>query len=73
MVPLTKILLKSNFLFSLVQTGLFINNEFVSGTKTIETINPANGEVIASVQAGKLSFYEPAKESLRLIVIIHLW
>ncbi|SAM05924.1 hypothetical protein [Absidia glauca] len=34
-----------------LQTGLFINNEFVGGSKTIDTINPANGEVIASVQA----------------------
>jgi hypothetical protein len=41
------------FRLLIVQTGLFINNEFVGGSKTIDTINPANGEVIASVQAGK--------------------
>ncbi|CAO3592383.1 unnamed protein product [Absidia cylindrospora] len=36
-----------------LQTGLFINNEFVAGPKTIDTINPATGEVIASVQAAE--------------------
>lgn len=36
-----------------VQTGLFINNEFVSGAGTIDTVNPATGEVITAVQAGK--------------------
>lgn len=46
--------LEPTFLFFIVQTGLFINNEFVTGAKTIDTINPANGEVITSVQAGKL-------------------
>ncbi|KAI8988215.1 aldehyde dehydrogenase domain-containing protein [Mycotypha africana] len=34
-----------------LQTGLFINNEFVAGSDTIDTVNPANGKVIASVQA----------------------
>jgi aldehyde dehydrogenase (NAD+) len=34
-----------------LQTGLFINNEFVAGSETIDTINPATGKVIASVQA----------------------
>jgi hypothetical protein len=38
--------------FLLVQTGLFINNEFVAGDSKIDTINPANGKVIASVEAG---------------------
>ncbi|KAG2222909.1 hypothetical protein INT45_013540 [Circinella minor] len=37
--------------FYLVNTGLFINNEFVAGNNTIETINPATGKVITSVQA----------------------
>ncbi|KAI8341834.1 aldehyde dehydrogenase domain-containing protein [Chlamydoabsidia padenii] len=36
-----------------LQTGLFINNEFVAGAKTIDTINPATAEVIASVQAAE--------------------
>ncbi|KAI8340884.1 aldehyde dehydrogenase domain-containing protein [Chlamydoabsidia padenii] len=36
-----------------LQTGLFINNEFVAGSKTIDTINPATGEVIATVQAAE--------------------
>ncbi|KAI8085214.1 aldehyde dehydrogenase domain-containing protein [Halteromyces radiatus] len=36
-----------------LQTGLFINNEFVAGAKTIDTVNPATGEVIASVQAAE--------------------
>lgn len=34
-----------------LQTGLFINNEFVKGSDTIETINPATGKLIAHVQA----------------------
>ncbi|KAL9540691.1 hypothetical protein MBANPS3_009539 [Mucor bainieri] len=34
-----------------LQTGLFINNEFVKGSDTLETINPATGKVIANVQA----------------------
>lgn len=37
----------------LVNTGLFINNQFVAGDETIDSVNPATGEVIASVQAGK--------------------
>lgn len=36
-----------------VRTGLFINNEFVAGANTIDTVNPTTGEVIAAVQAGK--------------------
>ena len=35
-----------------MNTGLFINNEFVAGAHTIETINPTTGKVIAAVQAG---------------------
>lgn len=38
--------------FPLVQTGLFINNEFVAGADTLETINPSTGKVIANVQSG---------------------
>ncbi|GAA5804241.1 aldehyde dehydrogenase domain-containing protein [Helicostylum pulchrum] len=34
-----------------LQTGLFINNEFVAGNDSIETINPATGKIIATVQA----------------------
>ncbi|ORX46715.1 aldehyde dehydrogenase [Hesseltinella vesiculosa] len=34
-----------------VQTGLFINNEFVVGDYTLDTVNPATGEVITAVQA----------------------
>lgn len=37
----------------LVNTGLFINNEFVSGDSQIETVNPANGKVICKVEAGR--------------------
>ncbi|KAI9244193.1 aldehyde dehydrogenase domain-containing protein [Phascolomyces articulosus] len=37
----------------LVNTGLFINNEFVPGANTIETINPSTGKVITSVQAAE--------------------
>ncbi|KAI8369237.1 aldehyde dehydrogenase domain-containing protein [Radiomyces spectabilis] len=36
-----------------LNTGLFINNEFVAGANTIDTINPATGEVIAAVQAAE--------------------
>ncbi|KAG1472186.1 hypothetical protein G6F56_001694 [Rhizopus delemar] len=36
-----------------LQTGLFINNEFVKGSDTIETINPSTGKVIANVQAAE--------------------
>ncbi|KAI9278812.1 aldehyde dehydrogenase domain-containing protein [Phascolomyces articulosus] len=36
-----------------LNTGLFINNEFVAGAHTIDTINPATGEVITSVQAAE--------------------
>ncbi|KAI7886426.1 aldehyde dehydrogenase [Lichtheimia hyalospora FSU 10163] len=32
-------------------TGLFINNQFVAGDETIDSVNPTTGEVIASVQA----------------------
>lgn len=40
-----------------VNTGLFINNEFVTGAHTIDTINPATGEIIASVQAGNVFYF----------------
>ncbi|CAO3630296.1 unnamed protein product [Cunninghamella echinulata] len=36
-----------------LQTGLFINNEFVAGANTIDTVNPATGEVICAVQAAE--------------------
>lgn len=39
-------------LYNVVNTGLFINNEFVAGANTIDTINPATGKVITAVQAG---------------------
>ncbi|KAI7906766.1 aldehyde dehydrogenase domain-containing protein [Cokeromyces recurvatus] len=34
-----------------LQTGLFINNKFVGGSNTIDTVNPATGKVITAVQA----------------------
>ncbi|ORX46717.1 aldehyde dehydrogenase [Hesseltinella vesiculosa] len=34
-----------------LQTGLFINNEFVAGAETIDVVNPAYGETICAVQA----------------------
>ncbi|KAH8556081.1 aldehyde dehydrogenase domain-containing protein [Umbelopsis sp. PMI_123] len=34
-----------------LQRGLFINNEFVSGSSQIETVNLANGKLIVSVEA----------------------
>ncbi|ORZ20267.1 aldehyde dehydrogenase domain-containing protein [Absidia repens] len=46
-----------------LQTGLFINNEFVAGTKTIDTINPATGEVIASVQAAERNQVDDAVDA----------
>ncbi|KAJ8662200.1 hypothetical protein O0I10_001893 [Lichtheimia ornata] len=36
-----------------IRTGLFINNEFVAGANTIDTVNPTTGEVIAAVQAAE--------------------
>ncbi|KAI8972382.1 aldehyde dehydrogenase domain-containing protein [Pilobolus umbonatus] len=36
-----------------VQTGLFINNEFVAGSKTLETVNPSTGKVICKIQAAE--------------------
>ncbi|KAI8637418.1 aldehyde dehydrogenase domain-containing protein [Parasitella parasitica] len=36
-----------------LQTGLFINNEFVKGSNTIETINPSTGKTITEVQAAE--------------------
>ncbi|KAI8140757.1 aldehyde dehydrogenase domain-containing protein [Fennellomyces sp. T-0311] len=36
-----------------VNTGLFINNEFVAGGSTIESVNPATGKVLATVQAAE--------------------
>ena len=41
----------------LVNTGLFINNEFVEGSSTIETVNPSTGQVITAVQAGKIIYF----------------
>ncbi|KAI9499403.1 aldehyde dehydrogenase domain-containing protein [Zychaea mexicana] len=36
-----------------LNTGLFINNDFVVGANTTDTINPSTGKVIASVQAAE--------------------
>ncbi|KAL0094762.1 aldehyde dehydrogenase domain-containing protein [Phycomyces blakesleeanus] len=36
-----------------LNTGLFINNEFVAGANTIDTINPSTGELTAKVQAAE--------------------
>ncbi|KAI8085216.1 aldehyde dehydrogenase domain-containing protein [Halteromyces radiatus] len=36
-----------------LQTGLFINNEFVAGENTLNTINPATEQVICAVQAAE--------------------
>jgi hypothetical protein len=36
-----------------VQRGLFINNEFISGSAQIDVVNPANGKLIVRVEAGK--------------------
>ncbi|CDH51792.1 aldehyde dehydrogenase [Lichtheimia corymbifera JMRC:FSU:9682] len=36
-----------------LNTGLFINNEFVAGANTIDTINPSTGKVITAVQAAE--------------------
>ncbi|KAI8145573.1 aldehyde dehydrogenase domain-containing protein [Fennellomyces sp. T-0311] len=52
----------SGFKLSL-QTGLFINNEFVAGGSTIDTINPVTGEVIASVQAAEREQVDLAVEA----------
>ncbi|KAI8060546.1 aldehyde dehydrogenase domain-containing protein [Gongronella butleri] len=43
-----------------VQTGLFINNEFVKGDSTIDTVNPATGEVICTVQAAEANKVDEA-------------
>ncbi|KAI8141072.1 aldehyde dehydrogenase domain-containing protein [Fennellomyces sp. T-0311] len=37
-----------------LNTGLFINNEFVAGANTIDTTNPATGKVITAVQAAEI-------------------
>ncbi|CAO3691190.1 unnamed protein product [Umbelopsis ramanniana] len=37
--------------FLAVQTGLFINNEFVPGSSQIEIVNPTNGKAIVKVEA----------------------
>ncbi|KAI7883218.1 aldehyde dehydrogenase [Lichtheimia hyalospora FSU 10163] len=37
----------------ILNTGLFINNEFVAGANTIDTINPSTGKVITAVQAAE--------------------
>lgn len=54
---------------TLVNTGLFINNEFVAGANTIDTINPSTGKVITAVQAGKLAF--PKTCECKTITIMH--
>ncbi|KAG1310975.1 hypothetical protein G6F64_004154 [Rhizopus arrhizus] len=46
-----------------LQTGLFINNEFVKGSSTIETINPSTGKVIATVQAAEAKDVDAAVEA----------
>ncbi|KAI9260682.1 aldehyde dehydrogenase domain-containing protein [Phascolomyces articulosus] len=46
-----------------VNTGLFINNEFVAGAHTIETVNPSTGEVITSVQAAEAEQVDLAVEA----------
>ncbi|KAL1933331.1 hypothetical protein VTP01DRAFT_7421 [Rhizomucor pusillus] len=46
-----------------LQTGLFINNEFVSGAGTIDTVNPATGEVITAVQAAEAAQVDAAVEA----------
>ncbi|KAI8060545.1 aldehyde dehydrogenase domain-containing protein [Gongronella butleri] len=38
-----------------VQTGLFINNEFVAGDYTFDTVNPATGKVICKVQGADVN------------------
>lgn len=35
-----------------MQTGLFINNEFVGGSETIDVLDPSTEKLITSVQAG---------------------
>ncbi|CAO3634158.1 unnamed protein product [Cunninghamella blakesleeana] len=46
-----------------LQTGLFIDNQFVSGTSTIEIINPSTEEVICSVQAADANLVNTAVDS----------
>ncbi|KAG1151424.1 hypothetical protein G6F37_008677 [Rhizopus arrhizus] len=46
-----------------LQTGLFINNEFVKGSGTIETVNPSTGKVIATVQAAEAKDVDAAVEA----------
>ncbi|CAO3631438.1 unnamed protein product [Cunninghamella blakesleeana] len=46
-----------------LQTGLFIDNEFVSGAGTIETVNPATGEVICAVQAAEQAQVDAAVDA----------
>ncbi|KAI9278813.1 aldehyde dehydrogenase domain-containing protein [Phascolomyces articulosus] len=46
-----------------LNTGLFINNEFVSGANTIDTVNPATGKVITSVQAAESKQVDIAVEA----------
>ncbi|KAG0162820.1 aldehyde dehydrogenase (NAD(P)(+)) ald5 [Apophysomyces sp. BC1034] len=46
-----------------LNTGLFINNEFVVGSSTIDTINPTTGEVIAAVQAADAKQVDAAVEA----------
>ncbi|KAI8146002.1 aldehyde dehydrogenase domain-containing protein [Fennellomyces sp. T-0311] len=46
-----------------LNTGLFINNEFVKGASTIETINPSTGQVITSVEAAEAEQVDLAVEA----------
>ncbi|KAI7867728.1 aldehyde dehydrogenase domain-containing protein [Spinellus fusiger] len=46
-----------------LNTGLFINNKFVAGGSTIDTVNPATGEVIASVQAAEAKQVDDAVQA----------
>ncbi|KAI9264385.1 aldehyde dehydrogenase domain-containing protein [Phascolomyces articulosus] len=46
-----------------LNTGLFINNEFVEGSSTIETINPSTGQVITAVQAAEAKEVDAAVEA----------
>ncbi|ORE09080.1 aldehyde dehydrogenase [Rhizopus microsporus var. microsporus] len=46
-----------------LQTGLFINNQFVKGSDTIDTVNPATGKVICAVQAAEAKDVDAAVEA----------
>ncbi|KAI9278822.1 aldehyde dehydrogenase domain-containing protein [Phascolomyces articulosus] len=49
---LTEVVAPDGYKFT-VNTGLFINNEFVAGENTIDTTNPATGKLLATVQAAE--------------------